>query len=101
MPDGTVPENVNRVKPAGFSNPASDALYKAEWRTEPATAALYRDGRQCGGCSHFAKFDADWGLCCQRRSRHFTETVFEHFTCPRQVEEGWDAHSFSGPPHER
>jgi hypothetical protein len=94
---GPPPDNENRVKPAGFSNAASEALYRAQWKTEPATARLYRDGRQCGGCSFFAPFDADWGLCCRAASRHFGETVFEHFTCPDQVEEGWEAHSFQAP----
>jgi hypothetical protein len=30
----------------------------------------------------FVAFNADWGLCSSETSRHFTETVFEHFTCP-------------------
>jgi len=43
----------------------------------------------------FVPFKADWGLCCNEKSRHFTETVFEYFICPMQREEGWGAHSFS------
>ena len=74
--------NHNQINTHGWSNPDSEALYLHEWPGEGKTAALYRAGRACLNCANFAIFNADWGLCCNRESRHFTETVFEHFTCP-------------------
>lgn len=88
-------QNINRLVTDTWSNPCAETLYKSHWKEEPETFALYEDGRQCGGCSWFAPFNADWGLCCNGKSRHFKETVFEHFTCPKHREEGWGAHSFS------
>ncbi|MGL6074458.1 MAG: hypothetical protein ACRC8S_09890 [Fimbriiglobus sp.] len=87
--------NRNLIVMGGFSNPESEALYREYWPDEPACRAAYMSGQQCGGCSFFAKFDADWGLCAHPTSRHRLETVFEHFTCPSHVAEGWGPHSFS------
>ena len=89
------PGNRNSLVVQGFSNSESEKRCRLGWPGEPAIKALYDDGRQCGGCSFYAPFDSDWGLCCHRTVRHFTETVFEHFACAGQVDEGWDAHSFS------
>ena len=89
------PGNRNRLVLLGFSNSATEKLYRLNWPGEADVRALHADGRQCGGCSFFAPFDSDWGLCCQRRSRHFTETVFEHFACRETVQEGWGGHSFA------
>lgn len=87
--------NGNQIVTDRFSNPVSETLYQTRWQNEPATAEnFYHKGKQCGGCSFFAKFNEDWGLCCHRDSRHQLETVFEHFTCPSYVDEGWAAHSF-------
>ena len=86
--------NRNKVTTDTWSNPTSGNLYKQEWSKEPDIKEQYQDGQQCGGCSFFAPFNADWGLCCNKISRHFTETVFEHFTCPNIVDEGWGPHSF-------
>ena len=91
----TEPGNDNRVRSDSFSNLASYQMYKEHWPNDPKTRKLYDDGFQCGGCSFFAIFNADWGLCCHLKSRHFTETVFEHFTCPAHVNEGWGPHSFT------
>lgn len=88
------PGNRNRVITEGFSNSASEKSYRLQWPDEPAMRKSYIDGQQCGGCTWFAPFDEDWGLCCCPWSRHRTETVFEHFTCPHQDDEGWEAHSF-------
>lgn len=90
--------NRNLVVINGWSNPASQALYEAQWPLEPDCQAAYNDGRQCGGCSFFAAINADWGLCAHPMSRHQLETVFEHFTCPVHVAEGWGPHSFSTDP---
>lgn len=88
----------NSVIVDGFSNPDSEARYKSMWPNEPELVAQYETGKQCGACSFFAPFDPDYGLCCRRGSRHFTETVLEHFTCPSYVPEGWGPHSFSEDP---
>lgn len=53
------------------------------------------NGDQCGGCSFFAAFNADWGLCCHTQSAHHVETVFEHFTCRHFVRECCGPHGFS------
>ncbi|MGA2080305.1 MAG: hypothetical protein ABSH53_06805 [Holophaga sp.] len=76
------PRNRNIIFTSGWSNPDSEALYRHDWQGEPKTAAMHFSGRQCHLCRHYAVFNADWGLCCNQNSRHFTETVFEHFTCP-------------------
>lgn len=90
--------NANTIVTDRFSSADSKALYDLGWPTEPSLAEQHQNGRQCGGCTFFAPFNADYGLCCGRASRHFTETVFEHFTCPSQLDEGWGPHSFSADP---
>lgn len=90
-----MPDNRNVIVTREFSNADSERMYKSGWPDEPATRALYDDGLQCGGCSFYAKFDPDWGLCAHAASRHHLETVFEHFTCPAHVNEGWGPHSFT------
>jgi hypothetical protein len=90
-----VGDNRNHIVTDDWSSHASGQLYKALWPQEPACREQYENGRQCGGCSFFAPFNADWGLCAHRRSRHYRETVFEHFTCPQYVPEGWGPHSFT------
>jgi hypothetical protein len=87
--------NKNQIVTDAFSNPESEKLYKTLWADEPEIAENFHfNGRQCGGCSFYGKFNSDWGLCCNPKSRHHLETVFEHFTCPNQVNEGWMSHSF-------
>lgn len=86
--------NRNTIIATDWSNPDSETLYRAEWPDEPAIRAQYFDGEQCGGCSFYAPFNADYGLCCSPKSRHRLETVFEHFTCAALLAEGWGPHSF-------
>ena len=86
---------MNSIITTAFSNPASDELYTHHWPGEPQCQKQNESGEQCGGCSFFAEFNYDWGLCCHSESRHYLETVFEHFTCPSFVNEGWGPHSFS------
>jgi len=94
--DSTKPRtNTNRIKPAGFSSLDAEKLYRTQWPAEPRVKEQYFIGLQCGGCSFYAEFDVNWGLCCHPRSRHRFETVFEHFTCPSFQNEGWGPHSFS------
>lgn len=88
-------ENENRIVTARWSNVGSRQLYESGWSGEPVCQGFYDVGRQCGGCSFFAPFDSDWGLCAHAKSRHWLETVFEHFTCPAHVNEGWGPHSFT------
>ena len=87
--------NLNNICTSKFSNDSSRLLYENEWPSEPQVAQFYNNGLQCGGCSFYAQFDGDWGLCCYKASRHCLETVFEHFTCPSFVNECWGPHSFS------
>ena len=90
--------NLNKILTTTWSNPDSEQLYKSHWPDEPQVLQQYENGQQCGGCAFFAPFNCDWGLCCHAASRHHLETVFEHFTCPTFVNEGWGPHSFSDPP---
>jgi hypothetical protein len=92
--------NQNTIITTTWSNPDSEAMYRLEWPGEPDVHTQYRDGQQCGGCSFYAPFNADFGLCCNDDSRHALETVFEHFTCPVFLTEGWGAHSFGHPDEE-
>jgi len=86
----------NAIVTTDFSNPATDEMYRARWPDEPELKERAEErGEQCGGCSFFAPFNADYGLCCHPRSRHHLETVFEHFTCPVYEQEGWGPHSFT------
>src|SRR3989304_1728298 len=87
--------NRNHIITDRWSNDDSKRLYELQWPEEPKLREQYEEGQQCGGCSFFAKFNFDWGLCCHAASRHHLESVFEHFTCPVYVHEGWEAHSFS------
>ncbi len=91
--------NANRIITDNWSNESSRQLYAAKWPDEPALRVACENGeRQCGGCSFFAAFNADWGLCAHAQSRHHLETVFEHFACPSFVDEGWGPHSFTADP---
>ncbi len=86
--------NRNVIESGRFSNPDSEALYGNCWPGEYEIQQKYKTGLQCGGCSFYAPFNSDWGLCCNPNSRHQLETVFEHFTCTVHVNEGWEHHSF-------
>jgi len=86
--------NQNTIETTTWSNPDSQALYERKWPGETEVEEQYYDGVQCGGCSFYAPFNADYGLCANAKSRHSLETVFEHFTCPAFLAEGWGAHSF-------
>ena len=87
--------NTNRIVTTTWSNPGSEELYLSKWPSEPKCRDQYEQlGQQCGGCSYFAPFNSDWGLCANSKSRHALETVFEHFTCPNFTDEGWGPHSF-------
>ena len=87
--------NENKVWTYRFSNPDTERLFRDGCVDDTRRWYNCFSGLQCGGCSFFAKFNADYGLCCNRKSAHFTETVFEHFTCPAYVLEGWGPHSFT------
>lgn len=90
-----LPGDTNTIRTDGFSNPVTEQMYRDGWPQEPRLLHLIREeGRQCGGCSFFAPFNADYGLCCNAESRHHLETVFEHHGCGAYVGEGWGAHSF-------
>ncbi len=87
--------NSNQIKTDGFSNPDSQRLMNEQWPDEPELRVQQsEDCLQCGGCSFYGKLNFDWGVCCNQKSRHHLETVFEHFTCASIAHEGWNAHSF-------
>jgi len=88
-------DNANSIVIKDFSSPTSRQMYKMKWPEDEFARDLYDAGIQCGGCSFYAKFDSDWGLCANAKSRHHLETVFEHFTCSAHVNEGWGRHSFT------
>lgn len=81
--------NQNKVSLSQFSNPETAAIYKAKGPVWDA---------QCGGCSYYAKLNADYGLCCHQKSHHHLETVLEHFSCKSIVRESWSYHSFQEQP---
>jgi hypothetical protein len=85
----------NRIAVHEFSNPESKRRYEQKFPGEPGLFKQYEDGGQCGGCAFFAPLNTDFGICCSSKSRHRLETVFEHFSCPELVWNGWGAHSFS------
>lgn len=88
----------NRIRTDGWSNPVSRGLYEDRWPGEPDCQDRHARGDQCGGCAFFAPLNTGWGLCVHPASRHHLETVFEHFTCPAHVSEGWGPHSYSTDP---
>ena len=87
--------NTNSVETQNWSNPNSQYFFENGWPNDPGLFDKYQQGIQCGSCSFFASFNDHWGLCCFEKSRHFKETIFEQFTCPSQINEGWGPHSFS------
>ena len=87
--------NENRIVTTRFSNPDSARRYREHWPDETELRLQAEEGGQCGGCAFFAPFNSDWGLCCNPKSKHVTETVFEHFTCAALVAEDWGSHSFT------
>lgn len=87
--------NQNHIIVDRWSSAESERRYRERWPDEIELRSQHEMGEQCGGCSFFAPFNADFGLCCHSLSRHQTETVFEHFTCLSFVNEGWGPHSFT------
>ena len=87
--------NKNIITEREFSNPELLMMYETHWPNDHGLYKRYEDGEQCGGRSFFAPLNTDYGICCHGKSRHFKETVFEHFTCPSIVNEGWGHHSFN------
>jgi hypothetical protein len=81
--------NENRLVTDRWSNPDPERLYRAGWPDEPSTKELCDSGRQCDQCSAYGQFTNDFGICCRKESRHFTETVFEHFSCPKFASPCW------------
>lgn len=78
--------NRNQVVSTQWSNHTSEALYNARWPDEPELAEQCDEGKQCLSCPYYVPFNTDWGLCASAVSRHYLETVFEHFTCDQFTE---------------
>lgn len=87
--------NTNKIVTTDFSNSETKAIYEHDWNGDASLQHQHENGEQCGGCSFYAPFNEDYGLCCNKASRHHTETLFEHFTCSAYAHEGWGPHSFS------
>ena len=75
--------NSNFILTNTFSNHYTRALYMSR-----------HTDHQCGGCSFYAGFNHDYGLCCLDESPYYLETVFEHFGCEKYIFEDWLYHSF-------
>jgi hypothetical protein len=87
--------NENHITTSGFSNPKSQQAYQDAFKDDPSLfKRVVEDCEQCGGCAFFAPFNPDFGLCCNEESKHWLETVFEHFGCHQTVQQGWGGHSF-------
>ncbi|MDA0839532.1 MAG: hypothetical protein O3B01_20540 [Planctomycetota bacterium] len=56
--------NTNIIKTDGFSSPESAALFDSGFAADPEARQVHEAGGQCGGCSFFAPFNDDYGLCC-------------------------------------
>jgi hypothetical protein len=82
--------NTNRIVTSDFSNADSKSLYEKKWPENPVVAEKHRMGEQCGACACFGELNEDWGICCNRKSQHYLETTFEHFTCAEQINAGWN-----------
>lgn len=90
--------NQNHIVTEGFSSEETERIYQKIDRGDAPLAQQYREGRQCCVCNFFAPLNADWGICCYKRSPHYLETIFEHFACLAYVpwEEGdGRSHTFS------
>lgn len=83
--------NRNEIVTDGFSNPISEAAYFSDYRQEPRLRIL---PAQCFQCRFYVELNADYGLCGNKLSRHWLETMFEHAKCmsfkAAKVEEAGD-----------
>jgi hypothetical protein len=80
--------NTNQISVDRFSNPATEALFRAGW-TESRITEEHADQLSCGYC-HFGWCvnrppGRDWMLCLNPSSPHEYETVAGMFSCPNQV----------------
>ena len=88
--------NTNTVTTNGFSNPESEQQFRKRFPDDPKLEYLaFEEDKQCHRCSFFAMFKNGFGLCCHPKSRHYTETTSEHFSCSSYVDENTESHSFS------
>ena len=78
--------NKNVIFTEGWSNLSSKKLYEQMWKDHPKVYEQYSTGMQCLSCEAYADFNADWGLCKQKYSNHYLETIFEHFTCEKFIQ---------------
>ncbi len=86
--------NQNLIITDEFSNPDSEMEYLSDYPLDAKARANAEQCWQCGGCSYFSPFTTSYGLCHNQNSRHYLETVFEHFTCAVIDIESWEYHSF-------
>lgn len=89
----------NKITDDDWSNQRTKKMYLNRFPDEPdLKRKAFDDCHQCGGCSFFAPFNLDFGLCAHPDSRHYCETVFEHFTCGDHIAECWLHSSFAMNP---
>ncbi len=73
--------DTNTIKTDTWSNPAAEDWFDNKWEGEPEILNLFEEGSRCIRCVHFQAFNENWGLCFQKASRHYLETIFNSFTC--------------------
>ena len=74
-------KNKNVIYVNEFSNPEALKIYKSSFEIRPDIKKIVDQGRDCCLCKYYLAFDQNWGLCSNRRSEFYLNTIFEHFSC--------------------
>ena len=66
--------DTNYIRKDGFSNPATERLFRANWE-EGRMHAFCSAGKHCGLCIHsHLLIDVGWHFCLNEDSKYFLET---------------------------